>query len=141
MDLLVKGSAAAVGTIKKLLVKLTWSLAADFDLAALVQKDDNTFTLIYFNKLGDLNSYPYIQLDKDSGVGDTVSGGGGNEENLTIEKLEGTKKVYLICWDYGAIQKGTPARFKDSDVKIKIIDGKGNDHEVHLDTGPVQLEL
>jgi len=135
MELVEKGASAAIGSIKKLLVTLAWSIAADFDLAALVQDNNDNWSMIYFNNKGDLNSYPYIKLDQDAGVGDSVDDGGENEENLTIEKLEGTKKVHLVCWDYGAIKNGSAARFKESDVKIKVVDDKGTDHQVSLDTG------
>lgn len=132
MELVEKGASAEVGGFNQLLCKMKWSTAADFDLAAVYEEDDGTFKMVYYGNKGDLNNAPFIQLDKDAGVGDT---GGENEENLRITKLDGKKKIHLVAWDYGAITNGTPARFGESDVHLEVKDDQGNEHDVKLSTG------
>lgn len=132
MDLAQKGSSANVGNFKQLMVKMKWTTAADFDLAAVYETKDGKQDLVYFDKLGDLNSMPYMQLSGDEGVGDT---GGENEETMRITKLDDMKYVWIMCWDYGKVSEGGPARFKESDVTLQVIDDTGNQHDVTLDTG------
>ncbi|MFP4031789.1 MAG: hypothetical protein ACLFRG_07810 [Desulfococcaceae bacterium] len=132
MELKQKGSEANVGGFKQLMVTMKWTTAADFDLAAAYEGKDGKQGLIYFGEQGDLNAFPYMQLSGDEGVGDT---GGDNEETMRITKLDDMKYVWLLCWDYGKVQDGAPARFKESDVNMTLMDDKGNSHNVNLDTG------
>lgn len=132
MELVQKGSEANVGGFKQLMVSMKWSTAADFDLAAVYESKTGQQGLVYFGELGDLNAFPFMQLSGDEGVGDT---GGDNEETMRIANLDDMKYVWLLCWDYGKVQEGTAARFKDSDVNLSVVDDKGNSHSVNLDTG------
>jgi tellurite resistance protein TerA len=132
MELKQKGASASVGSFKQLLVTMKWTTAADFDLAACYQKKDGNYGLVYFGDLGDLNGFPFIQLSGDEGVGDE---GGDNEEQLRITKLDELSNVWLLCWDYGQVQAGKPARFSDSDITLNVMDDSANSHNVTLDTG------
>lgn len=132
MELKQKGSEANVGGFKQLMVTMKWTTAADFDLAAAYEGKDGKQGLVYFGEQGDLNAFPFMQLSGDEGVGDT---GGDNEETMRITKLDDMKYVWLLCWDYGKVQDGAPARFKESDVNLTVMDDKGNSHNVNLDTG------
>ena len=132
MELKQKGSEANVGGFKQLMVSMKWTTAADFDLAAAYEDKSGKQGLIYFGELGDLNAFPFMQLSGDEGVGDA---GGDNEETMRITKLDDMKYVWLLCWDYGKVQDGAAARFKDSDVKLSVMDDSGTTHNVDLDTG------
>jgi len=132
MELKQKGSSANVGSFKQLMVTMKWTTAADFDLAAAYEDKSGKKGLVYFGEMGDLNAFPYMQLSGDEGVGDT---GGDNEEIMRITKLDEMKYVWILCWDYGKVQEGSPARFKDSDVSLTLMDDKGTAHKVTLDTG------
>ncbi len=132
MELKQKGSSANVGSFKQLMVTMKWTIAADFDLAAAYEDKSGKKGLVYFGELGDLNAFPHMQLSGDEGVGDK---GGNNEEIMRITKLDDMKYVWILCWDYGKIQEGSPARFKDSDVSLTVVDDKGISHKVTLDTG------
>lgn len=132
MELKQKGSEANVGGFKQLMVSMKWTTAADFDLAAAYENKEGKQGLVYFGELGDLNAFPFMQLSGDEGVGDT---GGDNEETMRITKLDDMKYVWILCWDYGKVQDGAPARFKDSDVSLTVMDDKGTSHNVTLDTG------
>jgi len=132
MELKQKGAEANVGGFKQLMVSMKWTTAADFDLAAAYESKDGKQGLIYFGELGDLNAFPFMQLSGDEGVGDA---GGDNEETMRITKLDDMNYVWLLCWDYGKVKDGTPARFRDSDVSLSVMDDKGNSHDINLDTG------
>jgi tellurite resistance protein TerA len=132
MDLAQKGETASLGGLKQFMVSLKWTTAADFDLAAAYQKKDGSLGMVYFGELGDLNAFPYMQLSGDEGVGDS---GGDNEETMRVMKLDDMSYVWIICWDYGSVQTGTPARFSGSDVTVSLMDDSGTNHSVSLDTG------
>ncbi len=134
MDLKQKGTEANVGGFKQLMVSMKWSTAADFDLAAVYEGKDGKQGLVYFGELGDLNTFPFMQLSGDEGVGDK---GGEKEETMRIANLNSMKYVWILCWDYGKVQDGAPARFKESDVTLAVIDDKGTSHNVKLDTGDI----
>ena len=132
MELKQKGSEANVGGFKQLMVSMKWTTAADFDLASVYEDKSGKYGIVYFGDMGDLNSFPYMQLSGDEGVNDT---GGENEETMRIAKLDDMKQVWILCWDYGKVKEGAPARFKDSDVTLTIMDDKGTSHNINLDTG------
>ncbi|MGE0083242.1 MAG: hypothetical protein AB7S75_02345 [Desulfococcaceae bacterium] len=132
MELKQKGSEANVGGFRQLMVSMKWTTAADFDLAAAYEDKQGKQGLVYFGELGDLNAFPFMQLSGDEGVGDK---GGQNEETMRITKLDDMKYVWILCWDYGKVQEGSPARFKGSDVTLSVMDDKGSTHNVTLDTG------
>lgn len=132
MELKQKGTQANVGGFKQMMVTMKWTTAADFDLAAVFEDKTGKQGIVYFGELGDLNRFPYMQLSGDEGVDDK---GGEKEESMRIAKLEDMKYVWILCWDYGKIQSGSPSRFKDSDVSLSLIDDKGKTYHVTLDTG------
>jgi len=132
MELKQKGASASVGTFKQLLVTMKWTTAADFDLCAVYESKDGRKGLVYFGDMGDLNGFPYMQLSGDEGVDDS---GGDNEEQMRIASVDEMKYVWILSWDYGKVQDGSPARFKESDVSLNVMDDRGTSHDVALDTG------
>ena len=132
MELAQKGQEASLGGLKQFMVSLKWTTAADFDLAAAYEGKDGKSGMVYFGELGDLNSFPFMQLSGDEGVGDT---GGENEETMRVTKLDDMKYIWVLCWDYGAVKDGKPARFDNSDATVTLMDDAGTSHEVKLDTG------
>lgn len=132
MNLAQKGATAEVGRFEELKVSMRWSIAADFDLAAVYETRKGTPGLVYFGDLGRLDDFPYISLSGDQGVNDKD---GDKQENLTIRKLDDMKKVWLMAWDYGQVQKGQPARFAQSDVQLYLEDENGKTYQVALNTG------
>ena len=132
MELKEKGQSAALGGIKQFMVSLKWTTAADFDLAAAYQRKDGTNGMVYFGELGDLNSFPFMQLSGDEGVGDK---GGENEETMRVMKIDDMNFIWILCWDYGAVQEGKPARFTGSDVAVSLTDDTGTSHKVLLEPG------
>jgi len=131
MELKQKGAEGYIA-IKQLMVTMKWTTAADFDLAAVYEAKDGRNGIIYFGDLGDMNNFPYMQLSGDEGVGDK---GGNNEESMRITRLDDIKYVWIFCWDYGMVQNGSAARFRDSDIVLSIIDNTGKSIAVSIDTG------
>lgn len=130
MRLKQKGEETSI-SLKNLTVKMTWTAAADFDLAALYKTKNDVAGLIYFGDLGDLKNFPFMALNKDEGVGDSA---GNKEEVLTIAKLDEMKFVWLLCWDYNRVKIGEMARFADSDVVLSFTDQSGQSNLVNIDT-------
>ncbi len=128
MQLVQKGQSAPLPQLTGLTVTLRWSVAADFDIAALYRRADGTEGLAYFGE----RSVDGLALSEDKGVGDT---GGSNEETLTVHDLAGKTEVHLLCWDYGRVQTGAKARFSESDVSIDVVDNHGTHHNVRLEAG------
>jgi len=137
MNLTQKGTEAYI-SIEKLKVTMKWTIAADFDIAAVYktkighETTNGRMNIVYFGDKGNLNTMPYIQLSEDAGVGDK---GGDNEEILHISSLKNLEKVWIFCWDYGMVQDGKKARFKDSDIKLLVEDQNKQKITVNLDTG------
>ncbi len=128
----LKADLTTAECIQGLMIAMQWSTAADFDLAAVYEAKDGKEGLVYFGELGDLNKFPFMQLSGDEGIGDK---GGAKEETMQIAKLDDMKFVWILCWDYGKIQDGSAARFRESDVVLSVIDDKGAAYSVKLDTG------
>jgi uncharacterized protein involved in tellurium resistance len=133
MELKQKGSEGYI-PLKQLMVSMKWTTAADFDLAVVYEAKNNQQGIVYFGDLGDMNKFPFMQLSGDEGVGDK---GGDNEETLRITRLDDMKYVWIFCWDYGKVQEGSAARFKDSDITLTLTDNTGQAISVKVDTGDV----
>jgi tellurite resistance protein TerA len=129
MNLKQKGQDTII-SLKDLTVTMNWSTAADFDLAVIYKTKIDEQGIVYFGDLGSLDAFPYIQLDKDAGVGDTT---GSKQETLKIKHLNDMKYVWLFCWDYGMVKMGQTARFTGSDVNLNLVDRQGNQNIVELD--------
>jgi len=99
-------------------IKLVWSTNEDFDLAVIYNTKSNLYGQVYFGNKGNLNSFPYIQLDKDE-----MSGVRVKTETILINHLNEMQKVAIIAWDYS--NHGRMANFDKSDVKIIIVDSNG----------------
>lgn len=129
MKLKQKGQDTLIG-LDNLVVTMTWTTGADFDLAVIYKTKQDEQGIVYFGDLGNLEQFPYMKLDQDAGIGDTS---GDNEEVLRIKQLHDMKYVWIFCWDYGMVKRGAPARFAGSDVSLSLRDAAGNLNIVELD--------
>ncbi len=116
---------------KQLTASLKWTTAADFDLAAVYESKEGKRGLIYFGELGQLDAFPYIRLHKDAGIDDTK---GVKTEKLSINNLDVMNSISFFCWDYSMVQEGKTARFKDSDISLKITDDSEKHTSLQIDT-------
>jgi tellurite resistance protein TerA len=104
-----KGEVAYI-PVKDLVATLSWTAAVDLDLHAFYRAKDSVKPQkgflgiggvkprqegqVYYMSKGNLNKFPWISLDQDSGVGDV---GGTNEENLRIAKLDELDHIIIVA--------------------------------------------
>ncbi len=103
----------------RFLISLKWSTARDFDLA-----------VVYENRKGG-HEIEYSSMQCDHGA-DEFSG--ENEECMKITRLAEMKYLWIFCWDYREVQNGEVVRFKDSDLKLDLMDDCGGRFTVELDS-------
>lgn len=130
MGLIKKGDESGIADFSELIVTMKWTGESDFDLAALYEEKSGGHGLVYFGELGDPDDFPFIYMSGDEGGGDT---GGEKEESLRITKLADMKYIWLIIWDYDAIQSGTAARFDAGGISFSVSDGENESREIELD--------
>ena len=114
-------------SIKQLLISLKWSTAVDLDLVAFYKaKDGRTGGVFSDNysggSLGSLNSFPFIQLSGDAGVG---AKGGENEEVVRITKLDDMLEVYICTLNYTDASEKKDVSFDAYDGNVTVMDDKG----------------
>ncbi len=132
MQLNKTGAETRIGSFSQLMIRMKWTIAADFDLAAVFEDKRGKNGIVYFGDMGDLNAYPFMQLSSDEGVDDEA---GENLETMRITRMDTMKYIWILCWDYGKVKEGKPARFRESDIILVIIDDRGKKYDVTLDTG------
>lgn len=138
-----KGEEAFI-SVKQLMVRLKWTARVDLDLMAFYKTKDGRTGGVYSDNyaggtLGSLNSFPFIQLSGDAGIGAT---GGDNEEVIRITKLDDMAEIYICALNFTDAVKQKAAIFKNYDAVVTVIDDKGEAVEVPLnssDDGAVAL--
>ncbi|MDP2341961.1 MAG: stress response protein [Deltaproteobacteria bacterium] len=143
VTLKAKGEEAYV-SIKQLLISLKWSTAVDLDLVAFYKaKDGRTGGVFSDNysggSLGSLNSFPFIQLSGDAGVG---AKGGESEETLRVTKLDEIAELWICALNFteASAQRNTP--FNGYNAMVQLVDDKGEGVEAPLsstDKGTVAI--
>ena len=143
MELKTKGSSAKLSSESSFDVSLCWTDFADYDLSVYYRAQDGSSGIIYFGghqntngrenssntKLGSLEAFPFIKLAGDDNLGDWD---GDNEEQLEIAHLKEMSEVYLLCWDYGAIDSGENAPFTEGNISIRIKDNSNQEIKISL---------
>jgi tellurite resistance protein TerA len=130
-----KGDEAYV-SIKQLMVSLKWTAAVDLDLMAFYRaKDGRTGGVFSDNytggSMGNLNSFPFIQLSGDAGVG---AKGGQNEEVLRVTKLDDLGELYICTLNFTDASQNRAAAFRSYDAVVDVTDDKGEMVTVPLDS-------
>ncbi|MBU1625911.1 stress response protein [bacterium] len=123
-------------SLKQLMVTLKWTTAVDLDLMAFYKAKDGQVGGIFSDNyaggsMGNLNSFPFIQLSGDAGVGAV---GGENEENLRITKLDDMAEVYICTINFTDAVRKRSSTFNNYDGHIHIVDDKGGSVAVPLDS-------
>jgi tellurite resistance protein TerA len=124
-----KGASANLPTLKQARVVLQWKSNVDLDLMAFYKKKSggsgSVFTKLLGGSEGDLNSFPFVQMAGDAGVGGNVAQG-GNEEAITIAQIDpDIDELHIVCLNYTDASKGNTAKFSNYDATINIIDQNG----------------
>ena len=103
-------------------IALSWKSKDDFDIAVAYEDKKGKMGLVFFNEKGSLTTFPFMQLDKDARGSMLFK----QRETILINQLEEMKKVFIICWDYEAINAKKSANFsKKSNVQVAIEDENG----------------
>ena len=130
-----KGDEAYI-SVKQLMVTLKWSTSVDLDLMAFYKTKDGKTGAVYSDNypggvMGSLNSFPFIQLSGDAGVG---AKGGDNEEVLRITKLDDMAEVHIVTLNYTDASSKKDVAFNSYDGGIVIMDDKGESIAVPLNS-------
>lgn len=136
MDLKQKGTTAAIGAFKQLRVSLIWTSAVDLDLMAFYKTKDGRTGGVYSDNyaggnLGSLNSFPFMELSGDAGVGAT---GGDNCEIMTIAKLDDIDELLICAVNFTDASSGASKVFADYDARIEVETDKNEKHNIALDS-------
>jgi len=121
-----KGATAQLPTLKQALITLKWKSNVDLDLMLFGKKKDGTefsvFTKLLGGSQGDLNSFPFIQLSDDAGVG---ASSGDKEETITIAQIDSSiDELHIVCLNYTEASRGNSVAFNNYDATINIINDK-----------------
>lgn len=136
ITLKAKESVAIDGGMKQMIVKLQWNNPVDLDLIACIEKKDGSQTAVFSDQisknvasLGDLNSFPFIQLSGD----DMGTSSAAKEETLIVNKIAPeVSKIHIIALNYTDASTGKSNTFSNYDGKVSVTDDKGNNFEVPL---------
>lgn len=144
MQLKQKGSSAQVGAFEQLKVSLIWTSAVDLDLMAFYKTKTGQVGGVYSDNyaggsLGNLNSFPFMQLSGDEGVG---AKGGDNREEMRIINLDQIEDLYICAINFTDASQGSNKVFADYDARVEVATDRGDTHVVSLDSrtpGPVAV--
>jgi len=137
VELKAKGEVANLPEIKQAKITMSWSSSVDLDLMAFIELQDGTTSGVFSSNLGgshgELNSFPFMTLSEDAGVG---AQGGENQETIIMTKVDSTISVNrFVTLNYtDAAAKKADANFNDYDEKITFVNQSGESFEVDLDT-------
>jgi len=130
-----KGEEAYV-PVKQLLVSLRWTAQVDLDLMVFYKAKDGRIGGVFSENysggtLGNLNSFPFIQLSGDEGVG---SSGGAKEETVRITKLDDLQELYICTINFTDASQNKSSTFNNYDAMVTLMDDKGENIAVPLDS-------
>ena len=136
MELKKKGETATIGSFKQLKVSLIWTSAVDLDLMAFYQTKDGLSGGVYSDNyssgnMGDLNSFPFMKLSGDEGVGAT---GGASREEMLVTKLDDIEKLEIVAVNFTDASEGTNKTFSQYDARVEVMTDSGETHTISLDS-------
>ncbi len=136
MELKQKGTTAAIGAFNQLRVSLIWTSAVDLDLMAFYRTKDGRTGGVYSDNyaggsLGSLNSFPFMELSGDEGVGAI---GGDNREIMTIAKLDDIEELHICAVNFTDASSGTSKVFADYDARVEVETDRNEKHAIALDS-------
>ena len=137
MELKQKGESAAIGDFNQLTVSLIWTSAVDLDLMAFYKTKDGRTEGVYSDNysggnMGTLNSFPFMQLSGEAGVGAT---GGDNREEMQISKLDDIEELHVVAVNFtDASSGGANKVFADYDARVEVQTDRGENHVIKLDS-------
>ena len=127
---------AAFISVKQAIVRLKWTAEVDLDLMAFYRAMDGRTGGVFSGKypggdMGSLQSFPYIELSDDEGVGAI---GGDNEEILRIAQLSELAELYIVTLNYTDAAEGRESTFGEYNGSITVINDRGEGIEIPLES-------
>ncbi len=124
-------------SVKQLMVTLKWSASVDLDLMAFYKTKDGQVGGVFSENyaggsMGSSNTFPFIQLSGDAGVGSR--GGPNNEEVLRITKLDHIEELYICAINFTDASQNRNVTFSQYDGHVIVNDEKGKSISVPLDS-------
>lgn len=128
-----KGEEAYV-SVKQLMITLRWTADVDLDLMAFYKTKTGQPGGIFSDgypggSMGSLNSFPFIELSGDAGVG---AKGGDNQEILRITKLDDLAELYIVALNYTDASQKIASAFGSYDGSVIVMNDRGEEVEVPL---------
>jgi len=122
--------------VKRLMIILNWNSEVDLDLMAFFKAKDGRVGGVFSNNypkgfMGDLASFPYIKLDRDSGIN---SEKGYKEEILRIANLEDIEDLYIVALNYTDAVCGKVSHFVDYDGRVLFLSDNADSIEIPLNS-------
>jgi len=122
--------------VKRLMIILNWNSEVDLDLMAFYKAKDGRVGGVFSSNyprgfMGDLASFPYIQLDRDSGINNEK---GYKEEIVRVANLEETEDLYIIALNYTDAVSGKDSHFVDYDGRILFLSDNADSIEIPLNS-------
>lgn len=122
--------------VKRLLIILNWNAEVDLDLMAFYKARDGRVGGVFSHNypkgfMGDLTSFPYIQLDKDAGLDKEK---GYKEEILRVANLDDIEDLYVITLNYTDAIMGRTSHFVDYDGRIVFMSDRADSIEIPLNS-------
>jgi len=123
-------------SVRELVILLKWTADVDLDLLAFYQtKDGRTGGVFSKNypggTLGNLNKFPFIELDHDAGVKVSCR---KKEEMLRISELGDMAELYIVTINYTDAIANTPSAFRNYDGSVAVINERWESIEVPLNS-------
>ncbi len=120
----------------RLMINLNWTAKVDMDLMAFYRTKDGQAGAVLSDRypggtLGDLDSFPFIELSGDEGIGMSLD---ANDEVIHIGRLDHLAELYIVTLNYtdAVDHKLTP--FSEYDGTALILNDRGESAEIRLDS-------
>lgn len=116
--------------VSGLTVNLSWHADVDLDLMAFYKTKTGDTGGIYSSMYadggqGDLNSFPFMQLDHDAGVGGS-SNDSEKVETLKIAKLDNISELYLVAVNFTDASRNQKSEFASFDGRVTVTNEEGD---------------
>ena len=110
--------------VSNLTVTLSWHADVDLDLMAFYRTKSGEHGGIYSSMYadggqGNLNAFPFMQLDQDAGVAGTDADA-EKSETLKISKFDDISELYLVAMNFTDASQNKQSKFASFDGRVTI---------------------
>ena len=141
-----QGDSQKVLFVNELTVTLSWHAQVDLDLMAFYKTRSGEIGGVYSSMYaeggqGGLDSFPYMQLSGDAGVG-AAGGDEEKQETLQIKTLDEIAELYLVAMNFTDASQNRQSEFASFDGRVTVRNEEGKEITVVLASkkqGPVAV--